>query len=76
MRTYSVTYTEHDAIYPAPKLVTLIEASKDEVWEKAIALGTVVTIFDMDWGGTVFSSAWEHNHLGLTKAQVNKNWDL
>ena len=75
MRTYSVIYAEREAKYPAPKLETLIQASREEVWEKAIALGTVSKIFDLDCGGNVFSSAWNHNHLGLTVAQVNRNWE-
>ena len=75
MRTYSVTYTERDAVYPAPRLVTLVESTPHTIWERAIELGTVRTIFDCDWGGTVFSCHWDFNHLGLTPAQVNRNWE-
>lgn len=76
MPSYHVTYTDPEASYPAPKQETLVECSKEEIWDKALELGTVQKIFDMDWGGTVFSIHWTHNHLGLTQAQIDKNLEF
>ena len=76
MTVYQVTYTDPEATYPAPKQHTLIDCSKDEIWDMALELGTVKKIFDMDRCGVVFSIHWTHNHLGLTDAQVNKNLEF
>lgn len=75
MREYQVTYTEHDAIYPAEKLHSTISAEKEKIWELAIALGTVYRIYDLDALTTVFSSSWDFNFLGLTKSDISKNWE-
>lgn len=75
MREYQVTYTEHDAIYPAEKLHSTISAEKEKIWELGIALGTVYRIYDMDALTTVFSSSWDFNFLGLTKSDISKNWE-
>lgn len=75
VRGYQVTYTEHDAKYPAEKLYTTISAEKEKIWELAIALGTVYRIYDLDALTTVFSSSWDFNFLGLTEKDILRNWE-
>lgn len=76
MTSYVVTFTANDATYPAVKQYVPVQCSKEEIWTEAMKLGLVHKIFDMDWGGTVFSIHWNHNHLGLTPAQVRKNLEF
>jgi hypothetical protein len=72
---FSVTYTDPDAVYPAPKQQAEIVAdTNDEAWEKAIALGYVKQINDLDALRVVFSDAWQWNLMGLSAKQVAQNF--
>lgn len=73
MTKYIVTYSDPDATFPAPNMEGLVECSKEEIWDKALELGFVKRIFDLDMAGCLYSIHWDHNHLGLTKAQINDN---
>lgn len=70
MNVYSVTYSDPEAFHPAPKMNTLIECTKDEIWDEATKLGLVQTIYDCSWDGPVYSIHWKHNHLGVSNKQV------
>lgn len=76
MPRYVVTFTDSDATYPAPKQNVTVECSKDEVWTLAMEQGFVQKIYNLDALQTVFSIHWNHNALGLSQAQLNKNLEF
>lgn len=73
-RRYVVTYTEHDAIYPAERKTANVLAERNTVWAKAVELGFVRTIYDLDSVATVVSINWDFNHLGLPQSVLDKYW--
>lgn len=73
-RRYVVTYTEHDAVYPAERKTATIEADRGTVWAKAVELGFVRTIYDLDSVATVVSINWDFNHIGMPQSALDKYW--
>jgi cbb3-type cytochrome oxidase cytochrome c subunit len=73
-RRYVVTYTDHDAVYPAERKTATVIADSKTVWNKAVALGFVRTIYDLDSVATVVSINWDFNHLGLPQSVLDNYW--
>lgn len=73
MPRYCITYADPDATYPAPKKISVVDMEKENVWDHAITLGTVKTIFDLDILQTVYSINWNHNRLDFDQSQINDN---
>lgn len=73
-RRYVITYTDHDAVYPAERKTATVIADRNTVWAKAVALGFVRTIYDLDSVATVVSINWDFNHLGLPQSVLDKYW--
>ena len=73
-RRYVVTYTDHDAVYPAERKTATVIADSKTVWNKAVALGFVRNIYDLDSVATVVSINWDFNHLGLPKSVLDNYW--
>ena len=77
MKTYSVTYTDFDAIYPAEKKTALIVAnSSSELWEKVTRLGRVRQVFIAETYQCVISDAWDFNLVGLDQQILDTYWRL
>lgn len=73
-RCYVVTYTDHSAVYPAERKTANIVAERNTVWSKAVELGFVRTIYDLDSLATVVSINWDFNHLGMPQSVLDKYW--
>jgi hypothetical protein len=73
-RCYVVTYTDHNAVYPAERKTANIVAERNTVWSKAVELGFVRTIYDLDSLATVVSINWDFNHLGMPQSVLDKYW--
>lgn len=76
MARYEVTYTDPEAVYPAPKQTKILDATRSEIWGKAIELGLVNKIVDLDTVRCVYSIHWSFNYLGLTAAEIQKNLEF
>lgn len=73
-RRYVVTYTEHDAVYPAERKTVTVIANSKTVWNKAVEHGFVRVIYDLDTMATVVSINWDFNHLGMPQSVLDKYW--
>lgn len=73
-RRYVVTYTELDAVYPAERKTVTVVATPQTIWNNAVELGFVRTVYDLDTMTTVVSINWDFNYIGIAQSTLDKYW--